>query len=139
MAQGIKLRVAKGLDGREIPRNGAVANLYGIDGTTRQQSKRNVLNVLVPVGSGRQYAEVELMPGRYLVEVLLPSGDILSEEAFVKKAEWTKLELTAEQSAHEWHSTHNLLGNVESKEGYDRLIDRTRTGLDTRRPLNVWL
>ena len=75
-------------------------------------------NIVIPVGSGRSFKQVDLKPGAYLAEAVLPSGDILSEEAVVK-AGFTKVELRAASSAHEWQSWQNLLGNVESRERYD--------------------
>jgi hypothetical protein len=129
-AGGLRLRVEKYLGGMPVPQNAVIANIYALD---PKQEKNSVRNVFIPVGPQTDYQSFPLPNGQYLIEVILPSGDILSQEAGVDKSDWTAVDLRAEQSAHEWHSWQNLVGNVASKESYDRLSTQVRP-----RPVAVW-
>lgn len=115
MNSGLQLRLSKYLLDTQVPDNGVVANIYALDHGRHASSKRNVV---IPVGSGGNYQRVELEPGHYLVEAIMPSGDIVAQEAEAVEGLWPKIELRAEASAHEWHSWQNLLGNVQSSSGY---------------------
>ena len=132
MGSGLKLRVDKHLQGTNIPRKGVIVNIYALEGQT---SKRNII---VPVGKGsddkKDYKEIDLAPGAYLVEAVLPSGDIISREAVAEEGLWQEIELQGDPSAHEWHSFHNLLGNVESQKSYSR----RRDAVPELPPLHVW-
>ena len=116
MATGLKLRVLKNLNGSDLPANGVIANVYALDPANAQATKRNIV---IPAGFV-DYKQVDLSPGEYLVEAVLPSGDILSKEATAKPDTWTEVDLEAENSAHEWQGIHNLLGHVESDKPYYR-------------------
>ncbi len=116
MASGLKLRVMKNLNGADLPANGVIANVYALDPEKAQSTKRNIV---IPVGFV-DYKQVTLDPGKYLVEAVMPSGDILSKEATAQADSWTEVDLEAENSAHEWQGVHNLLGHVESDEPYYR-------------------
>lgn len=115
MNSGLQLRLSKYLLGTEVPDNGVVANIYALGPGQHANSKRNVV---IPVGYGSNYQRIELEPGHYLVEAIMPSGDIVSQEVEAVEGRWPEVELHAEQSAHEWHSWQNLLGNVQSSSGY---------------------
>ncbi|HEX5885255.1 MAG TPA: hypothetical protein VFY67_12010 [Pyrinomonadaceae bacterium] len=117
MASGLKLRVLKNLNGADLPGNGVIANVYALDPENAEATKRNIV---IPVGFV-DYKQVDLSPGEYLVEAVLPSGDILSKEATAKADTWIEVDLEAENSAHEWQGVHNLLGHVESEEPYNRV------------------
>lgn len=122
MSSGLQIRLSKYLWGTEVPRNGVVANVYALDPERHANSKRNLV---IPVGSGNSFQSVELEPGHYLVEAIMPSGDIVSLEAVAVEGQWPKVELSAEESAHEWHSWQNLLGNVRSRSGYEAFTEKT--------------
>jgi len=115
VSSGLQLRLEKFLFGQEVPANGVIANIYALDPKKHKNSKRNVV---IPVGSGSTFRSVEVEPGHYLVEAIMPSGDIISKEAEAVEGQWAKIELKGEHSAHEWHSWQNLLGNVQSSSGY---------------------
>jgi len=111
---GLKVHVEKHFITSDQPDNGAIANFYALDAAKQSNS---VHNLVVPVGS-QQSAMVHLKPGRYLVEVMMPSGDILSQEASAVEGKWPEVRLVAEESAHEWHGWQHLMGNVESRADY---------------------
>ena len=131
MACGLQLRVDKYLEGTEIPSNGVMANVYALGPNKQTNSKRSLV---IPVGDGQSYSTVNLEPGNYLVEAILPSGDIISDEKTVNEGEWPKVDLRAEHSAHEWHSWHNLVGSVESHSSYYRTYNASKHG----QSLQVW-
>jgi hypothetical protein len=115
LSSGLQLRLSKYLLGADVPNNGVVANIYALDPDRHANSRRNVV---IPVGHGGKFQRVELEPGHYLVEAMMPSGDIVSQEADAVEGLWQEVKLKAEPSAHEWHSWQNLLGNVQSFSGY---------------------
>jgi len=150
VSSGLQLRLEKYLFGQDVPANGVIANIYALDPKKHKNSKRNVV---IPVGSGSTFRSVEVEPGHYLVEAIMPSGDIISKEAEALDGQWAKIELKAEHSAHEWHSWQNLLGNVQSSSGYFAaaekvplpnydvlLIDKPRPELESgsARSKDVW-
>lgn len=116
MDSGLQIGVEKYLFGKDVPSNGIIANIYALDPDKHANSKRDVV---IPIGFSGLLQRVDLEPGNYLVEAILPSGNILTQEAEVIDGEWPKVLLEAEDSAHEWHSWQNLLGNVQSKSGYE--------------------
>lgn len=116
MDSGLQIGVSKYLFGKDVPRNGVIANIYALDPDKYANSKRNVV---IPIGFTGRLEKVALEPGRYLVEAILPSGDIITQQAQTVEGKWSEVLLKAEHSAHEWHSWQNLLGNVQSQSGYD--------------------
>jgi hypothetical protein len=116
MNSGLEIGVSKYLFGMDVPSNGVIANIYALDPDKDANSKRNVV---IPIGNGAPLKRVELKPGRYLVEAILPSGNIITKQAKAVDGKWPKVVLQAERSAHEWHSWQNLLGNVQSQTGYN--------------------
>jgi hypothetical protein len=71
---------------------------------------RSLRSVLIPVG-GRA-ANVKLPRGRYLVDAVLPSGDLASREVDVPLRGTVDLYLDIEHSPREWLSWQHLAGNV---------------------------
>src|SRR5690349_9606807 len=105
MASGLQIGVEKYLFEKDVPSNGVIANIYALDPGKQANSKRDVV---IPIGFSKLLEQVDLEPGNYLVEAILPSGNILTQEAEVIDGEWPKVLLEAEDSAHEWHSWQNL-------------------------------
>ncbi|HXD29743.1 MAG TPA: hypothetical protein VN643_01410 [Pyrinomonadaceae bacterium] len=117
MSSGFQLRVSKYLVGVDVPANGVIANIYALDPALSANSKRSVV---IPVGySSNTFRQVDLEPGQYLIEAIMPSGDIISQQAIVKDGQWQEIALEAEQTAHEWHSWHNLTGSVRSSSAFE--------------------
>lgn len=116
MNSGLQIGVRKYLFGQNVPRNGVIANIYALDPHKGANSKRNVV---IPIGFNNPLMQVALEPGRYLVEAILPSGDIITRQAQTVEGQWSEVVLEAEHSAHEWHSWPTLMGNVQSQSGYD--------------------
>src|SRR5947208_2828638 len=67
----------------------------------------------IPIsGNPADARPVELAPGQYLVEVTMPSGEIISNQIDMTPDEDASLVLQAEESPHEWLSWQHLMGNV---------------------------
>jgi hypothetical protein len=82
-------------------------------------------NLMIPVVDGAfaqefDFLDVSVEAGRYLVQVNLPSGDLLSQEvAVAADAKSTTVRFSDHTSAHEWLSWQNFAGNVETRTLYD--------------------
>jgi Putative peptidoglycan binding domain len=126
----IKLRLDKWLEGVEIA-DGAIANLYPIGGagSTTRKSRRGIT---IPAGYGSAFRTIEADPGRYLVEVRLPSGQTLSQEVEVlppglrSGLPGAEVRFKDEGSPHEWLSWQHFAGNVigEERQVQQKLRDR---------------
>ena len=89
-----------------------LANVYPADEATRG-SGRGVRDQLIPAGDQYdRYATIDLTPGRYVVEVDLPSGRNISSDVEITQDEPEPLELEPGPSPHEWMSWQHLVGNV---------------------------
>lgn len=103
----LRLRLNIPLEG--IPRFGVLSNIYDL--SDKRKSKRDII---IPIGTYQDYYDVKLDPGNYIIEVMLPSGQVLNEEVAVKKSRKPQeLYISAGFSPHEWLSWQQFIGNVE--------------------------
>jgi hypothetical protein len=79
---------------------------------------------VIPAGTS-EVKRVECPPGHYMVEVLLPSGDILNEDVVVQADADATVELRTGGSQHEWLSWQTLAGVVPSKATLESAITTT--------------
>lgn len=107
----LRLRIDKLLEG-DLPRPPQVyARIYSLGGTRRPPRQE-----LVPISHAEGDSRtVELEPGRYYVEVVLPSGEILADDVEVSDGETSDLIFRPEFSPREWLSWQHLVGNVQSR------------------------
>jgi hypothetical protein len=78
-------------------------------------SGRKPLQRLIPITHVATHAEsVDLEPGRYYVETVLPSGEVLAGDVSLASGQTKDLVLHAEYSPHEWLSWQHLMGNVST-------------------------
>ncbi len=76
-------------------------------------------DVLIPVGPGVTPAVFDLAPGPYMVEVLLPSGLLLTEDVEVTDDDdHNEVIIGAADSPHESHAWQYLAGNLEPAKVY---------------------
>ena len=109
-----------------------VANIYDI---SERREKKDIRNLVIPAGPDypNVFKEVELPSGKYVVEVVSPSGEIISKEVFIdESAQPTELSLQGNPSRHEWLAWQQFAGNVErTREIYDqnstRIVARNAT------------
>jgi len=86
MSGQLNLRLDKWLEGDSLEQ-GVVANVYAVPSAgERAIPARDRRDLLIPSGAGDPHV-VNVEPGRYLVEALLASGDIISNEVTVGEAE----------------------------------------------------
>lgn len=110
----LKLRIDKHVDSDGGPPPRAFATIYAVD--PRSGERRRDLpprRELVPISTnGAEVQSLSVSEGRYMVEVAMPSGEILSDWIDVPSSGEADLTLKAEESPHEWLSWQSLVGNV---------------------------
>ncbi|MEM1324272.1 MAG: hypothetical protein AAGG75_28695 [Bacteroidota bacterium] len=111
----LHLRLNKYLAGANLAEDAGVkTNIYarpvGPQETRRRQ--KSVYNISIPVGTGTDYRSVNLEPGRYIVECILPSGEIITEEVKVEANQPNYLALVASPSPRENLSWQSYSGNI---------------------------
>ncbi len=104
----LKLRLNQILDGGDQTTD-VIANVYALDKKASSDSHaRKLRNIIIPAGNfpdiSYPWHQVDLNDGRYLVEVVLPSGDDVSKQIELSNDEERQLELEAPHSPHEWLS-----------------------------------
>lgn len=95
--------------------NGAVANIYPVE--HREDAARTHRGIVIPVG-GTSQRTVNLEEGGYLIEAMLPSGEIVSEDVQVKAGASVDVDLNAGYSEYEWLGWQHFLGNVAEANTY---------------------
>lgn len=90
-----------------------VTNIYDVTHDIgERKSKRNIE---IPVGDSGEsvYQDVELEPGRYVIEAVLPSGQVINDEVSIQEsAEPQKVRLQTPVTSHEWLGWQHFVGNV---------------------------
>ncbi|MBB3772805.1 hypothetical protein FHS55_003426 [Angulomicrobium tetraedrale] len=112
----LQIRIPKFLDGQNIAYGVPVRVrpvILGEDGSGffRTDRSRKLIELLVPVGILQAGLTDPLPVGRYEVEAVLPSGEMLSEEAMVAADVITLIELHGEPSPNEWRSWAHFAGS----------------------------
>ena len=107
----VKLRLIRFMDTNEFNDFGVLANIYPIPGG-KKDKRKGQRDVILFAGGNAQFVEIKLKPGRYLLEVILPSGETISEELALTLGENPDITLKGDDSPHEWLSMQHFLGNV---------------------------
>jgi len=124
----LKLRVIKDLSNRYESELKVVANIYPLPDLKGQQvtDRVGLRNFLVPIGpfgtpSQGPYKYLELVPGRYLVEAILPAGEVVQDEVtLIEGAPPLEFDLRGLDSPHEWLSWQHLSGTVPRQTDYNK-------------------
>lgn len=111
MTAKLNLRLNKFLGGANTEA-GAVAQIYAIDEKGERDFARDRTDLVIPAGFASTPLQVDLDPGRYLVEATLPSGDIANGQVKLVEGATVGLDLVAQGSLHEWQSWQQYLGNA---------------------------
>jgi hypothetical protein len=115
MTGGLNLRVDMNFRGSDLAAGtSVVANVYPVEPTTEA-----LRGILIPAGDQIPAKRFDVSPGRYVVEAVLPSGTILTEETTVVEGEEVTVALDATDSPHESHSWQYFAGNIEPRDTYD--------------------
>ena len=120
MSASLGLRLSQSL-GDQTTSNGAVANLYAYDDAGKRDPARDRRNVVIPAGQQVDPLKLNIDPGRYLIEVMLPSGETATEQVDVKADAHVAVDLAPPQTPPDWLSWHHYLGNLPSKPAMGRI------------------
>ena len=110
----LKLRLGLGLGNQELPPEGGIlTNIYPLPSQSGETVSRPPA-MTIPVGLGR-YASVDVPEGRYLIEAILPSGELVVKEVAIDGP--TAVELPIE-GVGELLGWQYLLGNIRRSASY---------------------
>jgi hypothetical protein len=125
------LRIEKDIDTRGVPPQ-VFAKIYAVEkGTAQRALDRPPIEELVPISPRTEHVKaIQVQPGGYYVESILPSGEVLAGHVLVASNQTQELVLRGEQSPHEWLSWQHLVGNVQSAPEIETIEPRRR--MDTR-------
>lgn len=111
----LRLRIDKYLEGDESRPPKVFAKIYPLsESGAKRTSSTSAKQAMIPISHLPAHAtSIDLEPGRYYVEAVLPSGEILSDDVEVRKP-IEDLVLSADDSPHEWLGWQHLVGNVQT-------------------------
>jgi hypothetical protein len=128
----LRLRIHKHLGGQQGPPQ-IYASIRSINKSGGRDKNQPVLEELIPVSDNPDKAKaLEVTPGHYYVEAVLPSGELLYEDVVVKSDQTTEVVLKPDDSPHEWLSWQQISGNVQPS--YKAKKIRSSTSTRRRRP-----
>jgi len=113
----LRVRIHKYLDDQKKPPQ-IYASIRSITKSgSSKKTKQAMREELIPVShQPKAGKKIEVPPGHYYVETVLPSGEILSEDVVVKTGQTKDVVLKPdEESPHEWLSWQQISGNVQAK------------------------
>jgi hypothetical protein len=105
MGTRLQLRVDKVMFGEQAL-SGAVADVIPI---SREHNAPSYKGVVIPVSS-HDTKEIDVLPGRYLVQAYLPSGNRLSMQVDALPDQMTPAVLEARRTSNEWLGWQDLVG-----------------------------
>ncbi len=114
MTAKLRLHLDKYLGGLPTT-DSAVTHLYALDAEGKRDPSKDHVNLVIPAGRGTEHLTVEVDPGEYLIEAVLPSGDIATDQVEVADGATLTIQLVAPHSPHEWLSWQQYLGNVPAQ------------------------
>ena len=101
-----------------------VTNIYDVTHDIGERNSKR--NIEIPVGATWEevFQQIELEPGRYVIEVVLPSGQVINDEVSIQEsAEPQEVRLQTPKTSHEWLGWQNFIGNMrQDAESYDRQL-----------------
>jgi hypothetical protein len=111
----LRLRIHKDLGGQQgAPQIYASIRSIGKPGAS--STTQPVLEELIPISDKPEKAKaIQVAPGHYYVEAVLPSGELLSDDVVVTSDQTKEVVLKPEDSRHEWLSWQQISGNVQPK------------------------
>lgn len=108
----LRLRVNKYLQSGDGPPPQVYARITMVDERGRSVPQSQRLE-LVPISTQDQHSQsITLSSGAYMIEVRLPTGELLADSVHLEDGTDQKLVLTAESSPHDWLSWQHLVGSV---------------------------
>lgn len=110
---------------------GAIANIYDVTSTPKKD-KKSLRDQII-----RDVTDINLDPGKYLVEAILPSGEAVYDEVNLTDQNETKDIVIGTRSPHEWLAMQHFIGNTRRKVVSDSSIWYSRSRTFTRDALPV--
>lgn len=135
----LHLRIDKYMAGQTSRPPTVYAKIYTLGEGAKRIPGSQARQELVPISSQQdQVARVDVEPGHYYVEVVLPSGEILADDVFVEEGQPNELVLRGEHSPHEWLSWQHFAGNVPARPVVEQRLKRaSATGRAAAPPRKV--
>jgi hypothetical protein len=113
MMSQLRVRINKYVGGDPDLPPWVYAKVYALGKNGRRVAGTVTRQELVPITDRKDLCgAMKVEPGHYYVEIVLPSGEILAEDIFVREGKIEELVLEGDRSAHEWLSWQHLAGNV---------------------------
>jgi hypothetical protein len=135
----LSLRLDKYLGGSETT-EGAVARLYALDEGGKRDHSRDHANLVIPAGQAAAPLVVDVKPGNYVVEAVLPSGDVATDQVEAIDQTTQTVVLQVPDSPHEWLSWQQYIGNVPAEpEAADTRPRRTRAAGTQRERIDAFV
>lgn len=111
----LRLRIDKYLEGDASRPPKVFAKIYSLGESGARRTSAAPLQAMIPISHIESHATtIDLDPGHYYVEAVLPSGEVLADDVELSGPSG-ELVLQADDSPHEWLSWQHLVGNVQSK------------------------
>jgi hypothetical protein len=111
MSSALRIGVAQSFSGEAKPRHGYVGRIFDITPGRPRAARAARRDVIIPVGD--QTLDVDVAPGRYVVEALLPSGEVLEDEVEVARGQVKPVEFAERASPHEWLGWQTATDNLD--------------------------
>jgi len=110
----LTVRIHKYLDAAEARAPRVPAKIYELDSSAKSSaSTGSVRRAQVPISENpAEVARLDLPPGTYYVESVLPSGETLADSVTLAEGETRDLVLRGTSSPNEWFSWQHLMGNT---------------------------
>jgi len=124
----LRIKLEKWLEGGESQVVGSVHPVPDPKtGMPAERRRGSLRDLIIPATMAERFLSVDVEPGRYLVEVMLPSGEIVSQPVTVGPGGET-VKLRGDDSPHEWMSWQHLMGTVvQSRAAFDQITARSAT------------
>ena len=111
----LRLRIDKYLEGDQSRPPKVFAKIYSLGESGARRTSTPPTQTMIPISHVASHVTaIDLDPGRYYVEAVLPSGEVLADDVELSGPD-QELVLQADDSPHEWLSWQHLVGNVQSK------------------------
>ncbi len=121
MSAKLKIKLDKYFEGFNLDDSeGVLCNIYAVrkPDKTQASASKGLHGVTIPVTSEEEYAEFDLDPGLYVVECILPSGQMIQEDVELKEGDELKLVLEDEKSPREYLAWQQMSGNIARQSVY---------------------
>lgn len=95
-----------------------IGNVFPNDRSAPMALRKKLRDLAIPAGDNfDRWTQVEVPPGSYEIQILLPSGDVISQDASIEAGTDEPFDVALEApSPHEWLAAQHFQGNVGSRD-----------------------